>query len=86
MQRCACFVSWCAEQCGYLDAGILPKFSYCDSGIAWFQERGQWQGRGYVPSPGDIIFFDYDHNGSANHVGIVESCDGSTVYTITMVR
>ena len=79
---CACFVSWCAEQCGYLDAGILPKFSYCDSGIAWFQERGQWQGRDYIPSPGDIIFFDYDHNGSANHVGIVESCDGSTVYTI----
>ena len=39
-------------------------------------------GEGYVPSPGDIIFFDYDHNGSANHVGIVESCDGSTVYTI----
>lgn len=37
---------------------------------------------GDVPSPGDIIFFDYDHNVSANHVGIVESCDGSTVYTI----
>ena len=79
---CACFVSWCGDQCGYLDAGILPKFSYCDSGIAWFQERGQWQGRDYIPSPGDIIFFDYDHNGSANHVGIVESCNGSTVYTI----
>ena len=79
---CACFVSWCGDQCGYLDAGILPKFSYCDSGIAWFQERGQWQGRDYIPSPGNIIFFDYDHNGSANHVGIVESCDGSTVYTI----
>lgn len=79
---CACFVSWCGDQCGYLDAGTLPKFSYCDSGIAWFQERGQWQGGGYIPSPGDIIFFDYDHNGSANHVGIVESCDGSTVYTI----
>ena len=79
---CACFVSWCGDQCGYLDAEILPKFSYCDSGVAWFQERGQWQGRDYIPSPGDIIFFDYDHNGSANHVGIVESCDGSTVYTI----
>ena len=79
---CACFVSWCGDQCGYLDAGILPKFSYCDSGIAWFQERGQWQGREYIPSPGDIIFFDYDHNGSANHVGIVEFCDGSTVNTI----
>ena len=79
---CACFVSWCGDQCGYLDAGILPKFSYCDSGIAWFQERDQWQGRGYIPSPGDIIFFDYDHNGSANHVGIVEYCDGSIVYTI----
>jgi len=31
---------------------------------------------------GDIIFFDWDGDGGANHVGIVESCDGKCVYTI----
>lgn len=79
---CACFVSWCGEQCGYMDAGILPKFSYCDTGVEWFKARGQWQSRDYVPAPGDIIFFDPDGNGCANHVGIVEACDSSTVYTV----
>jgi hypothetical protein len=79
---CAIFVSWCADQCGYLDAGVIPKFSYCDYGIAWFQSRGQWQGRSYIPAPGDIIFFDWDGNGNSDHVGIVESCDGTTVCTV----
>ena len=79
---CACFVSWCGDQCGYIESGVMPKFSYCDAGIAWFKSRGQWQDRNYVPAPGDIIFFDPDGNGCANHVGIVESCDGSYVYTI----
>ena len=60
----------------------MPKFSYCDTGIAWFKSHGQWQNRGYCPSPGDIIFFDWNNNGVADHVGIVESCDGSYVYTI----
>lgn len=79
---CACFVSWCGDQCGYIESGVMPKFSYCDAGIAWFKSRDQWQSRGYCPSPGDIIFFDWNNNGVADHVGIVESCDGSYVYTI----
>ena len=79
---CACFVSWCADQCGYIETGTFPKFSYCDAGIAWFKSRDQWQPQGYCPSPGDIIFFDWNNNGVADHVGIVESCDGSYVYTI----
>ena len=79
---CACFVSWCADQCGYLDAGIIPRHSLVDDGIYWFQARGQWQDRYYLPSPGDIIYFDWQPNGYADHVGIVESCDGFYVYTI----
>ena len=79
---CACFVSWCADQCGYIEAGTFTKFSYCDAGIAWFKSRGQWQTRGYCPSPGDIIFFDWNNNGVSDHVGIVESCDGYYVYTV----
>ena len=79
---CACFVSWCADQCGYLDAGIIPRHSLVDDGIYWFRARGQWQDRYYLPSPGDIIYFDWEPDGSPDHVGIVESCDGFYVYTI----
>jgi hypothetical protein len=75
-------VSWCADQCGYIEAGTFPKFSYCATGIAWFRAQGQWQSGGYNPSPGNIIFFDWDGNGVSDHVGIVESCDGTTLYTI----
>jgi len=35
-----------------------------------------------MPSPGAIIFFDWEHDGTCDHVGIVERCDGTTVYTI----
>lgn len=79
---CACFVSWCANQAGYLRSGTIPKFSYVDNGANWFKSRGRWQGRNYTPRGGDIIFFDWDGNGVGNHVGIVESVSGGVVNTI----
>ena len=85
VEWCACFVSWCAEQCGYIDAGIIPKFSLCSDGVTWFQQHGQWQDNTYTPSPGDIIFFDWAdsvQDGNADHVGIVEKVENGTVYTI----
>ena len=39
VEWCACFVSWCAEQCGFIDEGIIPLFSLCDDGIIWFKNR-----------------------------------------------
>ena len=42
VEWCAIFVSWCADQCGYIDAGIVPKFAGCGVGVQWFQNRGQW--------------------------------------------
>lgn len=82
VEWCACFVSWCANQCGYIDAGLIPKFSLCRSGVSWFKENGQWKDRSYEPSAGDIIFFDWDYDGVPDHVGIVEKSSGSTVYTV----
>jgi len=84
VEWCAAFVSWCANECGYITSGTIPKFSSCAVGIQWFRSRGLWQsgGGGYVPKAGDIIFFDWEVNGQADHVGIVEWCDGNTVYTI----
>ena len=82
VEWCACFVSWCADQCGYIESGVIPKHSYCPTGVEWFRSRGQWQDRNSIPAPGTIIYFDWGGDGVADHVGIVESCDGSTVYTI----
>ena len=35
---CACYVSWCANECGYIEKGIIPKFAVCTDGITWFKE------------------------------------------------
>lgn len=84
---CACFVSWCANECGYLDAGVIPRFASCSIGIQWFRERGLWQDGSYEPRPGDLIFFDWDdedegQDGAADHVGIVEKVEDGIVYTV----
>lgn len=82
VEWCACFVSWCADQCGYLESGIIPKYSLCSDGVDWFQSNGQWQGRDYEPLAGNIIFFDWDNDGTIDHTGIVEKCENGTVYTV----
>ena len=82
VEWCACFVSWCSEQCGYIESGAMPKFSYCPTGVEWFRSRGQWLDRNSIPPAGSVIFFDWGGDGVADHVGIVESCDGAYVYTI----
>ena len=80
VEWCACFVSWCYGQMGLSE----PRFAACQSqGIPWFQSHGQWGARGYDNlAPGDAIFFDWDLDGSADHVGIVIGTDGSRVYTV----
>ena len=64
------------------ESGKMPKFSLCDDGIAWFQSKGKWKSRGYSPAPGTLIFFDWNGDGTSDHVGIVEKTEGSTVYTV----
>jgi len=79
---CAIFCSWCADQCGYIESGLLPKFAVVGDGASWFKARHRWSGRGYSPKPGDFIFFDFEQDGVLDHVGIVENCDGKVVTTI----
>ena len=65
--------------------GNLTSVSYTHlwEGVPWFQSRGQWGARGYENiAPGDAIFFDWDLDGTADHVGIVIGTDGSRVYTV----
>lgn len=88
---CACYVSWCANECGYIDKGIIPKFALCTDGISWFKDKNQWHDRGesYYPIIGDIIFFDWkdesgNQDGTSDHVGIVTRTDltSRNIYTI----
>ena len=83
VEWCACFVSWCADQCGYLDSGTYPKFSGCVFGMQWFQQRGLWLDGSAEPVPGMLIFFDWaTQDGVPDHVGIVEKVDSGMVYTV----
>lgn len=82
VEWCACFVSWCANECGYIDTGVIPKFAGCVNGVQWFKDRGQWQDGSAEPVPGMIIFFDWEGDGETDHVGIVERCENGIVYTV----
>ena len=90
VEWCACFVSWCFNECGYLDTGTAPKFAGCVGGVEWFRSHGQWADNSVNPSPGMIVFFDWNdpngasgpQDGEADHVGIVEKCENGIVYTI----
>ena len=84
VEWCACFVSWCADQCGLLDSGAVPKFAGVGTGVQWFQSRGQWLDGPATPEPGMIIFFQWYGSDSliADHVGIVERVENGRIYTI----
>lgn len=89
VEWCACFVSWCANECGYIESGAVPLYAYCPFGVDWFKSHGQWMDGSETPEPGMIIFFDWDdrgssgeQDGSADHTGIVERVEDGIIYTV----
>lgn len=86
VEWCACFVSWCANECGYIDAGVIPKYAGCVNGVQWFKDRGQWLDNSAEPTPGMIIFFDWadesGQDGLSDHTGIVQKVENGRVYTV----
>ena len=85
VEWCACFVSWCENECGYIETGLAPMYSVVDTGVEWFKSRGQWLDGSEYPRPGMIIFFDWAYDGldgSGDHTGIVEKVESGYVYTI----
>ena len=85
VEWCCIFVSWCANQCGYLDSGLVPRYSVVDDGADWFRAKNQWLPGSATPSPGNIIFFDWEYDGldgNGDHTGIVEKVENGIVYTI----
>ena len=84
---CAAFVSTVSLQCGLRD--IMPTECGCPSMIRLYQEIGRWiEDDAYVPSPGDVIFYDWndsgvgDNIGQSDHVGIVVGCTDGTMTII----
>ena len=75
---CACFVSWCANERGYIDEGIFPKSGSVAAYRNFYQSRGLFRdAAGYVPRQGDLIVF-----GNDSHIGIVQYVEGGRVITI----
>lgn len=84
---CATFVSAVAVKLGY--TRIIPTECSCNYMIKGFQQIGCWvENDAYVPKAGDVIFYDWDDNGSADctgfsdHVGIVEYVSGDMITII----
>lgn len=76
---CAAFVSTVSLQCGMRD--IMPTECGCPGMVRLYQEIGRWtENDAYTPSPGDVVFYDWqdtgygDNVGQPDHVGIVVSC------------
>lgn len=83
MSWCHAFVSWCANECGFIESNIIPKTAACETGRQWFIHKQQYQKAGsYTPQAGDIIYFDRGGVGESHHVGIVEYVENGIVHTI----
>lgn len=81
---CAYFVLWCAEQAD-IPTSIICKSSACGSCnyfVNWFKSNHRWKDRDYTPIKGDLIFFDWDGDGKANHIGIVDSVEDGYIVTV----
>jgi len=84
---CATFVSACAIKCGM--ANIIPRECSCYFQVEQFQKMERWQEiDGYIPKPGDIIYYDWQDSGSGDnqgvpdHVGIVEYVSEGSICVI----
>ena len=79
IEWCACFISWLAEKLGITD--IIPIDMSCNSQIKKFKSMGVWHTDRNFQS-GDIIYYDWDISGDADHVGIIEKVAGNTLTVI----
>lgn len=79
---CAMFVSWCSDQCGYIESGVMPKAASVQGMLAWYRQRDQYREKesGYEPQAGDIVFF----TKGRSHVGIVIAYDSSAKVLTTI--
>ena len=78
---CACYVSWALVEANVAAPAGHPRwFAEVDNFVDYFMNVGSWQETS--PTSGNLIFFDWDLDGDAQHMGVVLSVSGGTIYTI----
>ena len=82
---CAMFISFCMYY-AEIPADIVPYNCHCSEWVRELTERGMYRNwdEGYEPTRGDLIFFDFDQDEKAEHVGIITDIDDNRgwIYTI----
>ena len=79
---CAISASWALRR-GGVDAKKYPNFASCTASLKVFDKKGLTRDpKKYTPKVGDLIYFDFNQDGLAEHVGIVYNYDGTNVETI----
>lgn len=73
---CAMFVSYCADKCGFIEKGIMPKTASVATSKQWYINNNLYHdaASGYVPKAGDIIIF----GNGMSHTGIVTGYNPET--------
>lgn len=79
---CAAFAMNMLKDHGVLDVSGCSNINYCPTITSWAKKEGIWANRSYTPQAGDAILFDWNGNGTAQHIGIVEKVANGKVYTI----
>jgi hypothetical protein len=71
---CDMFLSYAAKKAGV--AGLVGEFALCQAHLNWFKRMGLVDMK---PAKGAIVFFDWDDDNVADHIGAVEAlnADGS---------
>lgn len=72
---CAMGISWCFAQVGLsnlIAAQTLKGFSYNPAALTWFQRQGLIVNKMSMQS-GDLIFYDWNGDGVADHVELCEA-------------
>lgn len=76
---CCAFVCWCFDQAGL--SSLVRKTGGCTTMMNWFKAKGR-----LVPireaQPGDLVFYQFDKDSYADHIGIVEKVTASGVVAI----
>ena len=75
---CACYISWGLYE---VMGSNAPKFANVDNFMAYFDDSA-WLAGGSIPTPGDIVFFDWSGGDNPAHVGAVLLVNNGYIYTI----
>ena len=90
IEWCGSFISWCANECRYLENGIMPRAIGCVVMMNWYKEHDRLVEGNQEPLPGMIVCYDWDdpdgdldpQDAKPDHLGIVEKVADGKIYTI----